>query len=180
MIKRALLGMVGALALSSVLAAPQQTTPAPSYTFALFQPDIFNTIDGATLMDRLPVRSFLDGTRLPFSTPLGRMGTAPLDFPSIAFVQLAEVKTKPSRSHQTDGKDFAADGKDPQGEITLSQSSPVYIGGEVGMFYGAWSGKYSGDVMGTHILGTVGNDKFQLSVGASYQEWNSQAPRGRR
>ena len=33
------------------------------------------------------------------------------------------------------------------------------------------------DEFGTYIEGGVGNDKFQINAGASYQKWNGRAPR---
>ena len=52
-----------------------------------------------------------------------------------------------------------------------------FNGGEVGFMYGHSSGKFGGDEFGTYIDGTVGNDKFQINAGASYQEWNGRFPR---
>jgi hypothetical protein len=43
--------------------------------------------------------------------------------------------------------------------------------------YGHSSGKFGGDEFGTYIDGVVGNDKFQINAGASYQEWNGRFPR---
>ncbi len=163
-------------------AGAQQINPSldASYAFALYRPEIFNMVDGSTLIERLPVRTFLDGTLLPFSTALGRMGTAPLELPSLAFVSVTKTKkASASPARRTDGKDFETDGKDSPDDVMISQSNPLHYGGEVGAFYGAWSGKYSGDAMGTYMQGSVGNDKFQINVGASYQEWNVNNPRGR-
>lgn len=178
MCKRGLAVIAGLLMIDSAWGAEKTVASADPYTFALYRPEIFNTIDGSALIDRLPVHTFLDGTRLPFSTPLGRMGTAPLDFPSITFAQLSTAPSPARRSNQPDGKDLGTDGKDS--EMQFSKLSPVHYGGEVGVFYGQWSGKYSGDVMGTFMQGTVGNDKFQLTVGGSFQESNTRLPRGRR
>ena len=36
---------------------------------------------------------------------------------------------------------------------------------------------HRGDKFGTYIDGVVGNDKFQINAGASYQEWNGRFPR---
>jgi hypothetical protein len=54
-------------------------------------------------------------------------------------------------------------------------SSPlnqVYCTGEVGFMYGQWSGKGSGDYVGSYIWGQAGNDKFQITAGASFENWN--------
>jgi hypothetical protein len=76
--------------------------------------------------------------------------------------------------HSSDGKDLGIDGKDVGDE--MSPLSRVYYGGEIGFLYGRWSGKGGGDMWESYIVGTVGNDKFQITAGASYDEWN---PNGR-
>jgi len=72
----------------------------------------------------------------------------------------------------SDGKDLGTVGKDSPAEMLNSSLNPVYSGGEVGVLYGRWSGKGGGDMWQTYIEGTVGNDKFQITAGASYDEWN--------
>jgi len=62
-------------------------------------------------------------------------------------------------------------------EVMGSPSAPYYYSVEVGFMYGHSSGKFGGDEFGTYIDGTVGNDKFQINAGASYQEWNGRFPR---
>jgi hypothetical protein len=69
-----------------------------------------------------------------------------------------------------DGKNLGPDGKDSPDEMMSSSSNQIYYGGEVGVLYGQWSGKGGGDILQTYILGTVGNDKFQITAGASYEE----------
>jgi hypothetical protein len=78
------------------------------------------------------------------------------------------------RVHSSDGKDLGVDAKDIGDE--MSPLSRVYCGGEIGFLYGRWSGKGGGDMWESYIVGTVGNDKFQITAGASYDEWN---PNGR-
>ena len=172
MIKRALL-VVGFLALCFPVAA-QQTNRADEFdaaaALALYRPEIFTSVDSSVLVRDLPMLTFLDG-RLPGSTALGRMGTARLDLPSLAYVSAAPAqKTNVSRVSGKDGKDSSA-------EVMSAPSSPYYWGGEVGVFYGHSSGKFGGDEFGTYIVGGVGNDKFQINAGAAYQEWNGRAPR---
>ena len=79
MIKRALL-VVGFLALCFPVAA-QQTNRTDEFdaaaALALYRPEIFATVDSSVLVRDLPMLTFLDG-RLPGSTALGRMGTAPV------------------------------------------------------------------------------------------------------
>lgn len=45
--------------------------------------------------------------------------------------------------------------------------------GQVGVTYGRFlDGKVSGDVLESYIFGSTGTDKFQISVGATFQESN--------
>jgi hypothetical protein len=177
MIKRALLVALGFLALCFPLAA-QQMTPSldASSAFAFYRPEIFSTVDSLALIDRLPILNFLDGTRLPVSSEMGRMGTARLDLPSITYMSVAYMsaaKVRKANAAQVSGKD----GKDSSAEVMTAPSAPYYYGGEVGFMYGHSSGKFGGDEFGTYIDGVVGNDKFQINAGASYQEWNGRFPR---
>jgi hypothetical protein len=178
MIKRALLVALGFLALCFPVAAQQNNRTNEfdaAAALALYRPEIFASVDSSVLVRDLPMLTFLDG-RLPGSTALGRMGTAPLDVPSLAYMSVAYMnaaKVRRVNASRVSGKD----GKDSSAEVMSSPSSPYYWGGEVGFFYGHSSGKFGGDEFGTYIDGVVGNDKFQINAGASYQEWNGRAPR---
>src|SRR5439155_12994686 len=126
MVKRALLVALGFLALCFPVAA-QQTTPSldASSAFALYRPEIFSTVDSLALIDRLPVLNFLDGTRLPVSSEMGRMGTAPVEFPSITYMSLAYVSAAKGRNLNAapvSGKD----GKDSSAEVISSPSDHYY------------------------------------------------------
>jgi hypothetical protein len=81
-------------------------------------------------------------------------------------------RSSAGRVHGSDGKDLGADGKDSPAEMQSSSLNPTYSGGEVGVMYGRWSGKGGGDMWETYMVGTVGNDKFQITAGASYDEWS--------
>jgi len=59
----------------------------------------------------------------------------------------------------------------------MSLPDQVYYGGEVGILYGRWTSKGGGDLMRSYILGTVGNDKFQISAGAAYEESSGHSAR---
>jgi hypothetical protein len=174
MIKRALV-VVGFVALCFPLAAQTPSLDASS-AFAFYRPEIFSTVDSLALVDRLPVLNFLDGTRLPVSSEMGRMGTAPVEFPSLTYMSVAYVsaaKVRNVNAAQVSGKD----GKDSSAEVMTAPSAPYYYGGEIGFMYGHSSGRFGGDEYGTYIDGTVGNDKFQINAGASYEEWNGRFPR---
>jgi hypothetical protein len=154
-------------------AAAQETLDAPS-TLSLYRPDVFSTVDSSALIHQLPVFALLDGQRLPVSTDLGRMGIAPLNlFPAAFFVPASTQQAKAVRTNAP------ADAKDSLIEVISSPLHPVYAMGEVGVLYGRWSGKSSGDLWESYMLGAVGNDKFQITVGAAYEESSGHFPRFR-
>jgi hypothetical protein len=148
-------------------------------TVALSRPEIFTNIDSSVLIDDLALLALLDG-RLPVSTALGRMGMAPLDLFPIAFFRAAEgQKVNAAPVHRTDRKNSGTEGKDSPGEMMNSSLNSVYYGGEVGVLYGRWSGKFGGDFLQTYIVGQVGNEKFQITAGAAYDESSGRALRFR-
>ena len=148
-------------------------------SLALYRPEIFSTVDSLVLIQSLPVLTLLDGQRLPVSSEMGRMGTAPLDLPSLAYVSAANARrVNAASAHRTDGKDFGTDGNDSSAEVS-SRLNPVCYGGEVGVLYGRSSGKFGGDVLQTYILGEVGNEKVHITVGAAYEESSGRLPRFR-
>jgi hypothetical protein len=171
MIKRALLVVLSFFSLCFPLTA-QQTLNAGS-AFALYRPEIFSTVDSSVLLQSLPVLALLNGQRLPVSSELGRMGRAPLNLFPDASLRVAEVQRIDAAPI------YRTDAKDAPDEVMSSSLNPIYFGGEVGFLYGHSSGKFGGDVMQTYMLGEVGNDKFQITVGASYEESSERFPRFR-
>jgi hypothetical protein len=174
-------GLLGVLCvLSFCFSLEAQQVMDVTFSPTLNQPEIFSTVDSLTLVKRLPILNFLDGTRLPVSSPLGRMGRAPLNLASINYVtnvDLPEITVSPAEG--PDGKDFVADGKDLPSDAKTAKS-PIYYGGEMGEFYGHSSGKFGGDEFSSYLVGGVGDDKFTITVGAGYEESNNHIPRGRR
>ena len=51
-----------------------------------------------------------------------------------------------------------------------------YAHGEVGFLYGKSSGKFGREVKEGYILSEFGNDKTQITVGASYGQSNGRVP----
>lgn len=51
-----------------------------------------------------------------------------------------------------------------------------YAHGEVGFLYGKSTGKFGREVKEGYIMGEIGNDKTQISVGASYGQSNGRFP----
>jgi hypothetical protein len=174
--RRALLTVFAAVLFT---VAPQQTCRTSDLNaasgFALYRPEILTTVDSSALVRDLPMTELLDG-RVPGSSLLGRMGTAPVaNFP-VALVSAAPArKTSASSTSVKDPKD----GKDYSSSeaLAVEKASLTWTGGELGVFYGHSSGKFGGDDFGSYILGTVGNDKFQITVGTSYEESNLRIPR---
>ena len=188
MIKRALPAVIGVLSLCLPVVAQETTNPfaltedevitpeelrltgdvdtAPALT--VYRPDVFNTANGSLLIHGLPALTLLDGRRFPISSELGRMGMTPLDLFPIAFLSAVEVqKVGGSPVYGTDA---------PGGVVNL-RLNRFHTGGEVGFFYGRSDGKYGREDFQAHIIGGVGNEKFQITAGAAYQESNGRYPR---
>ena len=158
MLKRALLALLGFLAVCFPVAAQQASVLEQTIT--------------------LPMLTLSDGRGLPASSDLGLMGTAPVDISSDGSVTVAEIIVRPQDGNSaTDGNDFRMDGKDSSAAIVNSPLNPIYYGGEVGFRYGHASGKFGGDDFQTYMAGTAGNDKFQITVGGGYEEFNGRLSR---
>src|SRR5207302_9128247 len=107
MFKRTL-GVAAFIALCFPLAAQQPFDSAS--TFVFYRPEIFTSVDSAALVRELPMTEFLDG-RLPGSTALGRMGTAP-----VANFPITLVSAQPRKKGTVlgpvkdpkDGKDYSS------------------------------------------------------------------------
>jgi len=178
MIKRALWGFIALLAVSFP-ALGQQATGIGDFDpiFAFYRPEFFTTVDSVALVRQLQMAELLDG-RLPGSTALGRMGTAPVaNFPLALVSAASRQKGKAVSTSVTDPKD----GKDYSSteELAVEKASLAWTGGEIGFMYGHSSGKFGGDEYGSYITGGVGNEHVQINVGASYQEFNGRIPRWR-
>jgi hypothetical protein len=184
MVKRALcvaLGLVGACfpAVAQQANRPERPGSAsdPAFALSLYQPKISGAADSFLLLRRGPVRTWSDGGWLASQNALTQIGMASLDLFPVAF-WTPEVFTSVPRRQGNGVRDSRSensriDGKDSAGEMTVeSPTDRVYYGGEVGVLYGRWSGKGGGDMWETYIVGTVGNDKFQITAGASYDEWS--------
>lgn len=144
------------------------TGPALSF----YRSDLFSSVDSTVLIHDLPALTLLDGRRFPISSDLGRMGFAPLDLFPVAFLQSVQVK-KVASSPMT-GTDA------PGGTVDLRLNRGYATGGEAGVFFGKSSGKYGREDFETYVIGTVGNDKFQITAGAAYDESSVRIPRLRR
>jgi len=102
------------------------------------------------------ILSMIDGSMLSLGER--RLPTAPLS---------AAQGQKPNAS--------PTDRADSSGSVFTLRLDPAYSGGEIGVLYGR--GKHGSDALQTYIVGTVGNEKFQITAGASYEEFNVRIPR---
>jgi hypothetical protein len=187
MIRRALSVAVGLLGVCFALAAQQTNWRAAiqnehASALSLYQPKILNAKDSSLLLHKGPVYAWLDGGRLASQSALAEIGMASLDLFPVSYLppSASGVATARRGSATTDSSpgNFGMDGKDMPG-MMMSLPDQVYYGGEVGVMYGRWTGKGGGDLMQSYILGTVGNDKFQISVGAEYEESSGRSARYR-
>jgi hypothetical protein len=167
MIRRAASAVLGLLGLCLPLFAQTETISIEDLektgaldaaaALSLDQPNAFSRVDGALLLHTLPVTMLLDGRRFPISGDSRRVFEM---FP-VAFLDSVEVqKLSASPVYGSDG---------PGGMVNLRMNH-YSSGGEFGVFYGKSEGKYGGDLFQTYIIGGVGNDKFNITAGALYQE----------
>ena len=152
-------------------------------SLSLYGPKSFSASNNSLLFHNGPVRAWSDGAQLASETALAQIGMAPLDLFPAAYIAPSDVSPvptkKPSTASNSRSENFGADGKDLPGEIMGSPLSNVYCAGEVGFLYGQWSGKGSGDYVGSYVWGHAGNDKFQITAGASFDNWDGHSPKFR-
>jgi len=153
-------------------------------SLSLYRPKISGAADSSLLLHNGSVPLWLDGTQVgngivnpgySFASQWVQLGFMSPDLLPPALLSAEQPPAqRPSagRVHGSNGKDIGADGKDSPDEMLSSSLNPIYYGGEVGFLYGRWSGKGGGDMWQSYVVGTVGDDKFQITAGASYDEWN--------
>jgi hypothetical protein len=187
MIRRGVCVAVGLLGICFAVAAQQAnwrvaTENDPAFALNLYKPEIFSAKDHSLLFRKGRVQAWSDGGRLASNNALAEIGMASLDLFPVAYLppNTSGVATAKKGSAAADSSrgTFESDGKNLSGMI-MSPPDQVYYGGEVGILYGRWTGKGGGDLMESYMLGTVGNDKFQISVGAEYEESSGHSARYR-
>ena len=133
---------------------------------ALYQPDTFSASGNSVLIYGFQTLTLLDGRRFSISGPLGRL--TPVDLFPVAFLKAVDVqKINASPMYGTDS---------PGGVVNLRLNRD-FSGGEFGVFYGKSSGKFGREDKQAYILGGVGNEKFQMTAGAVYEESSGKVPR---
>jgi hypothetical protein len=186
MIKRALcvaLGLAGALFPAAAQQLPSTRAFDPAFMMSLYQPRISSAGSSSLLFHQGPVTTWWDGGWLANENALSEIGMASLDLFPVSFLPpevfgpVSGQKRSPARGSRSGNS--GTDGKDFPGEILESPLDRFYYGGEIGVLYGQWTGKGGGDLFETYVVGTVGNDKFQITAGAAYQEWSGRTLRFR-
>jgi hypothetical protein len=155
----------------------------PALAFSISQPNIFTSKDSFLLFHRGPVHAWSDGGRLASENALAGSGMVALDLFSDAYLPPADTfgpapTDRGRAASDSRPENFGTDGKDSP-EMPASSPDRFYYGGEIGFMYGHWSGKGGGDMMESYIFGQVGNDHFQITAGAAYEDWSGHTPRFR-
>jgi hypothetical protein len=163
------------------LAASAATPLDEVSNLSIYRPQILNGSNSPLLLRNGPVRAWSDGAQLVSESAFVQIGMVPLGLFPVAYLAPSDVGPvpvrKPSASSNSRPDNLAADGKDLPGEMISSPLNQVYYTGEVGFMYGQWSGKGSGDYLGSYVWGQAGNDKFQITAGASFDNWSGTSPK---
>ena len=198
MMRRALFLALGLFGLCFPVAAQQASRPGAAegraikqmhsaglfdaFELNFYRPKIFSAANSSLLFHKGPVRAWSDGGQLVSENALANIGMASLDLFPAAYLGRNTFEAAPARraSAVSDSRsqNFGTDGKDLSG-MMVSSTDQFYYGGEVGILYGRWTGKGGGDLLQSYILGTVGNDKFQITVGTEYDESSGRTVRFR-
>jgi hypothetical protein len=165
------------------VAASAMAPLSPVSSLSLYGPKTLSASNNSLLFHNGPVRAWSDGAQLASESALAQIGMAPLGLFPVAYLAPSEAgpvpTKKPSTVSNSRSENFGADGKGLPGEMMASPLSNVYYTGEVGFLYGQWSGKGSGDYVGSYVWGQAGNDKFQITAGASFDNWDGHGPKFR-
>ena len=145
-------------------------------TLSLYRPNVVSVPNASLLFHNGPVRAWSDGAQLASETAMAQIGMAPLGLFPVTYLAPSDVGPVPTKrpipASSPRSENVASDGKDVSAEMINSPLSQVYCTGEVGFVYGQWSGKGSGDYVGSYVWGQAGNDKFQINAGAAFENWS--------
>jgi len=145
-------------------------------TLSLYRPNIVGASNASLLFHNGPVRAWSDGAQLASETALVQIGMAPLGLFPVTYLAPSDVGPMPTRKASATSNSrsqmLATDGKDLPGEMISSPLNQLYYSGEVGFVYGQWSGRGSGDYWQNYVWGQAGNDHFQITAGAAFENWS--------
>ena len=148
--------------------------------FSIYRPNVVNA-SNSILFHNGPVRAWSDGAQLANESARVQIGMAPLGLFPVAYLAPSDVGPtpirKPSAASNSRSQMLATDGKDLPGEMISSPLNQVYYTGEVGFVYGQWSGRGNGDYWQNYVWGQAGNDHFQITAGAAFENWSGSSPK---
>lgn len=144
--------------LSAEIRAADVSGPLDSLSAANTEELRFSAVSLSDLQEYAPSdkSEWIDGQKLGFS---------PLPRPAIA----ASV---PARRMALISNDTSKEVSEP-----FAVQSRYHVSGEMGATYGFSTGKYSAETEAGYIVGTVGNDKFEITAGTSYENTTYHVPR---
>ena len=181
MTKRAFPAVIGFLGLYLFLSTPETTRAQQTRGFTFDQlrrsgvvdsgstpgqPDFLSRLNSSAWVRSVAAPALLDGGLFSFSGALTWMETPPDFLPALNTVRPTRVNSPP-----IPGNDSSKEAVDLRRPGLLD-----YAGGEVGFLYGRSTGKFGGEYKQAYIIGEVGDDKFHISAGASYEESSWRVP----
>lgn len=144
----------------------------------LHQSKNFSSKDSSILFNKGPLGAWSDGGRLASERAFASMSMGSFELPPVPyFAPYAFMSAPPKKASaipRPQSENLGTDGKDFDGDM-LSPADRIYYGGEMGFLYGHSIGKGSGDMLESYIQGTVGNDHFQITAGAAYDQSSGNA-----
>ena len=150
-------------------------------TLSLYRPNVVSASNASLLFHNGPVRAWSDGAQLANETALAQIGMAPLGLFPVTYLAPSDIGHTPTRkasaASNSRSQMLATDGKDLPGEMISSPLNQVYYTGEVGFVYGQWSGRGNGDYWQNYVWGQAGNDHFQITAGAAFENWSGSSPK---
>jgi hypothetical protein len=146
------------------------------YTLSLYRPNVVSASSASLLFRNGPVRAWSDGAQLASEGALAQIGMAPLGLFPVTYLAPSNVgptfRRKASAASDSRFKNSPGDGKDLANEIMSQPGNRVYYTGEVGFLYGQSIGKGGGDYWESYVWGQAGNDHFQITAGAAFENWS--------
>ena len=154
-------------------AASASSTFEHGSTLSLYRTNVVSSSNASLLFHNGPVRAWSDGGQLASETALAQIGMAPLGLFPITYLAPSDVGPVRTRKARTAShsrfQDSVVDGKGLPNDIMSEPGNRVYYTGEVGFLYGHSIGKGSGDYWQNYVWGQAGNDHFQITAGAAFE-----------
>ena len=132
-------------------------------------PRFFSGLNSSSLS--IPSLTLADAQFFSFSTGFNRLETSTPDFLPTALPTTPSQRAVAYAKPVADPKDFK-DASDMARHNLLD-----YVHGEIGFLYGRGTGRFGGAVEAGYIIGEVGDDKFNITAGASYEHSSGRFPR---